>query len=116
MTKSQLLRKNWRGLAKKSCAGELYCTPAELWTPLCSMPCTSGARWTDRCIRCNRSAEPRRYRWKARFLRLKGKHRRAGRRGRTPGRPDTRPEPVQEENLLPQGDGECVTACIGRGE
>src|SRR5204863_10140670 len=41
MTKSQLLRKNWRGLAKKSCAGELYCTPAE------------------RCIRCNRSAEPR---------------------------------------------------------
>src|SRR6266446_4456536 len=38
-----VLRQSWRGLAKKSCARELYCTPAELWTPLCSMPCTSGA-------------------------------------------------------------------------
>src|SRR6266566_2800750 len=44
MTKSQVLRENSRGSAKKNCAGELCCTPAGRWTLVHSKPCRSGAR------------------------------------------------------------------------
>src|SRR6266700_4144748 len=44
MTKSQVLRENSPGSAKRNCAVELFCTPAERWTPACLKPCGSGGR------------------------------------------------------------------------
>src|SRR5260370_12832501 len=85
MTKSQVLRENSRGSAKKNCAGELCCTPAGRWTLVCSKPCRSGARQSYRCILCNRSAELLCHRWKARFSRSKGKRRRCEWLGGLPG-------------------------------
>jgi hypothetical protein len=71
-------------IGEEELRGRVVLHTSELWTPLCSMPCMSGARWADRCIRCNCSAESRCHRWKARFLRLKGKRTRSGWRGRSP--------------------------------
>jgi len=74
------------------------------------------ARRSDRCIRCNRSAESRCHRWKARFLRLKGKRTRSEWRGRSRERSADRPcTSRKQENLVSRGGSDGRRSCARAG-